>query len=138
MDMQGVMACPVCTLYLREGMSMQSHLNTHPKDQVIDALVRLYTSESRGGARPPSPFIQMVSEEQIVHGRQQVTSFVHPQLYQPPPHYLSSESPVPESEPPTSSNIQPPTSDNFREPDAEVNTIFNPLKLKFVNVGLKI
>jgi hypothetical protein len=33
--------CPVCTLYLRPGMSLQDHLYTHPKDQVIEALVRL-------------------------------------------------------------------------------------------------
>ncbi|XP_047118951.1 zinc finger protein 711 [Schistocerca piceifrons] len=32
--------CPVCTLYLREGISLKSHLNTHPKDQVIEALIR--------------------------------------------------------------------------------------------------
>ena len=76
MDMQGVMACPVCTLYLREGMSMQSHLNTHPKDQVIEALVRLYTSESKAPSAIPPPFIQMVSEEHIVMGRQQVDYMV--------------------------------------------------------------
>ncbi|PSN53728.1 hypothetical protein C0J52_02200 [Blattella germanica] len=34
-------SCPVCTLYLREGVTLQSHLNTHPKDQVIAALVRI-------------------------------------------------------------------------------------------------
>ncbi|XP_054269352.1 zinc finger protein 227-like [Macrosteles quadrilineatus] len=33
--------CPVCTLYLRPGMSLHDHLYTHPKDQVIEALVRL-------------------------------------------------------------------------------------------------
>lgn len=35
-----LVCCPVCTLYMREGVSLQSHLNTHPKDQVIEALVR--------------------------------------------------------------------------------------------------
>ncbi|KAJ9585078.1 hypothetical protein L9F63_020586 [Diploptera punctata] len=34
-------SCPVCTLYMREGVTLQSHLNTHPKDQVIAALVRI-------------------------------------------------------------------------------------------------
>ncbi|KAL0124753.1 hypothetical protein PUN28_006540 [Cardiocondyla obscurior] len=40
----GVVACPVCTLYLREGISMQKHLDTHPKEQVIDALIKASAS----------------------------------------------------------------------------------------------
>lgn len=81
MDQQ-LLACPVCTLFLREGMSMQSHLNTHPKDQVIDALVRLYTSGRPYATSftPPAivnPF-QVVSEEHIFLGRQQViTNTIH-------------------------------------------------------------
>lgn len=31
--------CPVCTLYLREGITLKEHLDTHPKDKVIEALV---------------------------------------------------------------------------------------------------
>lgn len=42
----GVQACPVCTLYLREGISLQKHLDTHPKEQVIEALIR---ASSGGG-----------------------------------------------------------------------------------------
>lgn len=33
--------CPVCTLFLHAGMSLESHLETHPKEQVIKALVQL-------------------------------------------------------------------------------------------------
>ncbi|XP_066584047.1 uncharacterized protein [Prorops nasuta] len=33
-------ACPVCTLYLREGISLQKHLDTHPKEHVIEALIK--------------------------------------------------------------------------------------------------
>lgn len=33
--------CPVCTLYLHIGMSLQDHLDTHPKEQVIKALVNI-------------------------------------------------------------------------------------------------
>ncbi|XP_063227534.1 uncharacterized protein LOC134533798 [Bacillus rossius redtenbacheri] len=32
--------CPVCTLYMREGVTLQSHLDTHPKEKVIEALVK--------------------------------------------------------------------------------------------------
>lgn len=38
--MDAPVSCPVCTLYLREGVSLQNHLNTHPKDQVIEALLK--------------------------------------------------------------------------------------------------
>lgn len=37
----GEQMCPVCTLYLRPGMTLHEHLFTHPKDQVIEALVRI-------------------------------------------------------------------------------------------------
>lgn len=40
----GQQMCPVCTLYLRPGMTLHDHLFTHPKDQVIEALVRLAVS----------------------------------------------------------------------------------------------
>lgn len=38
--------CPVCTLYMREGITLQAHLDTHPKEQVIEALLQV----SNGGA----------------------------------------------------------------------------------------
>ena len=42
----GAVACPVCTLFLREGISLQKHLDTHPKEQVIDALIKASASTS--------------------------------------------------------------------------------------------
>lgn len=39
--MEGVVQCPVCTLFLHPGMNLDEHLNTHPKDQVIQALTQL-------------------------------------------------------------------------------------------------
>ncbi|XP_038221631.1 zinc finger protein 26 [Zerene cesonia] len=45
--------CPVCTLYLHSGMSLESHLDTHPKDQVIKALCSL--SAKNVGSRTPTP-----------------------------------------------------------------------------------
>lgn len=47
----GAVACPVCTLYLREGISLQRHLDTHPKEQVIEALIRA-SSSSPGQSSP--------------------------------------------------------------------------------------
>ncbi|XP_057336995.1 uncharacterized protein LOC130675376 isoform X2 [Microplitis mediator] len=45
-DTGGAVACPVCTLYLREGISLQRHLDTHPKEQVIEALIKASGSSS--------------------------------------------------------------------------------------------
>jgi len=42
----GAVACPVCTLYLREGISLQKHLDTHPKEQVIEALIKASAGSS--------------------------------------------------------------------------------------------
>lgn len=39
--MESQLQCPVCTLFLHAGMDLQSHLETHPKDQVIKALVNI-------------------------------------------------------------------------------------------------
>lgn len=46
--------CPVCTLYLRPGITLHDHLFTHPKDQVIEALVRVAASGSSALFSPPS------------------------------------------------------------------------------------
>lgn len=39
--------CPVCTLFLRPGMSMDEHLTSHSKQKVIAALVRLSTTNDK-------------------------------------------------------------------------------------------
>ncbi|XP_068154313.1 uncharacterized protein [Drosophila tropicalis] len=41
--------CPVCTLYLHAGMNLSDHLETHPKEQVIKALVQM-TIVGNGGS----------------------------------------------------------------------------------------
>ncbi|XP_063827684.1 uncharacterized protein LOC135077022 [Ostrinia nubilalis] len=44
--MDQMVQCPVCTLYLHNGITLESHLDTHPKDQVIKALCNLTTKAS--------------------------------------------------------------------------------------------
>ncbi|XP_055922708.1 uncharacterized protein LOC129953484 [Eupeodes corollae] len=39
--MGGNVQCPVCTLFLLPGMNLSDHLETHPKEQVIKALVQM-------------------------------------------------------------------------------------------------
>lgn len=51
----GAVACPVCTLYLREGISLQRHLDTHPKEQVIEALIKASSTNSQQTQQIPSP-----------------------------------------------------------------------------------
>lgn len=45
---KGTTVCPVCTLYLREGITLQAHLDTHPKDKVIEALLKITVNGSSG------------------------------------------------------------------------------------------
>lgn len=44
--MHSQIQCPVCTLYLHVGMNLYVHLDTHPKDQVIRALVNMTVVQS--------------------------------------------------------------------------------------------
>ncbi|KAL3279354.1 hypothetical protein HHI36_016860 [Cryptolaemus montrouzieri] len=44
--MESSIVCPVCTLFLRPGITLKTHLSTHPKQKVIDALVKLAEIES--------------------------------------------------------------------------------------------
>lgn len=39
--MDKLIECPVCTLFLHAGMNLHDHLETHPKEKVIDALVSM-------------------------------------------------------------------------------------------------
>ncbi|KAK9879244.1 hypothetical protein WA026_004093 [Henosepilachna vigintioctopunctata] len=47
--MESSIICPVCTLFLRPGITLRNHLSTHPKQKVIDALVKLAESETQPG-----------------------------------------------------------------------------------------
>lgn len=42
------MQCPICSLFLLPGMMLEEHLETHPKEQVIQALVRFASSKKTG------------------------------------------------------------------------------------------
>ena len=49
-----LVSCPVCTLYLRDGVTLKTHLDTHPKDQVIAALVRISAGDIPGSTENQS------------------------------------------------------------------------------------
>lgn len=72
----GAVACPVCTLYLREGISLQKHLDTHPKEQVIEALIKASASGT------PQP--------QVLASPPQAQNTI-----QTPPNPVASQSPYP-------------------------------------------
>lgn len=46
MESAGGTMCPVCTLYLRPGITLKHHLTSHPKQKVIEALVQFSTSNA--------------------------------------------------------------------------------------------
>ncbi|KAI8421217.1 hypothetical protein MSG28_008280 [Choristoneura fumiferana] len=53
--MEQLVQCPVCTLFLHNGMTLESHLDTHPKDQVIKALCTLSANNVGFGSRTSTP-----------------------------------------------------------------------------------
>lgn len=68
----GAVACPVCTLYLREGISLQRHLDTHPKEQVIEALIKASSTTSQPQQLPsPTPIPPVPSGIQSPQNTQQ-------------------------------------------------------------------
>lgn len=111
-------ACPVCTLYLREGISLQKHLDTHPKEQVIEALIR---ASGAGGAstllsqacapqqQPPAPAPTPVPSPGV--NQQQ------PPAASPSPHVPHAQSPYPIGPifecPPINAMIPPPQFASF-------------------------
>lgn len=56
--------CPVCTLYLRPGITLKSHLASHPKQKVIDALVQMSLFENI----PKAQFSEGQGDENIPEG----------------------------------------------------------------------
>lgn len=44
------MQCPICSLFLLPGMMLEEHLETHPKEQVIQALVRFASSKGKSSS----------------------------------------------------------------------------------------
>ncbi|EFN66769.1 Cleavage and polyadenylation specificity factor subunit 3 [Camponotus floridanus] len=51
----GAVACPVCTLYLREGISLQKHLDTHPKEQTPQASPQVSQNSAHISTHSPYP-----------------------------------------------------------------------------------
>lgn len=55
--------CPVCTLFLHAGMNLSDHLETHPKEQVIRALVQMTISGGPGGGQSNAALASILSGE---------------------------------------------------------------------------
>lgn len=93
--------CPVCTLYLHPGMNLEIHLETHPKDQVIKALVSKMSQPSGGvlidsttaitRAPPPHPTNHNGHNAILYHDSQpnsiptNLIEYMPQQTTQPPP-----------------------------------------------------
>lgn len=71
--MESQIQCPVCTLYLHVGMNLQDHLDTHPKEKVISALVNLMLVQQRANDDDPNNF-QCSRYEPLADDIQAVTS----------------------------------------------------------------
>ncbi|RZF34556.1 hypothetical protein LSTR_LSTR017618 [Laodelphax striatellus] len=143
--------CPVCTLHLREDMSLSKHLHTHPKALVIEALARMAGTDANEGtqssslvavrtielspyprlepAPPPPPPPQLTSilyHQQLISST--TTSFVDPSCLPPPPQLMMA---------PAATRLPPPT----RLPPAP-GSVCNPLPpppvISFMNTNRQI
>lgn len=123
----GAVACPVCTLYLREGISLQKHLDTHPKEQVIDALIKASASSTQSHQQQQQQQQQQATPATSVpvslqpQASQQTPTSVQtpqasPQVSQNSAHISSSHSPYPIGpifECPPISTMMPPQFTSF-------------------------
>lgn len=91
------MQCPICSLFLLPGMMLEEHLETHPKEQVIQALVRF--ASSKGGLQKSSSSISPSSNPHQQQHQQQQQPKPKPRglltLLPPPPPPVSQFSSVP-------------------------------------------
>ncbi|XP_063984920.1 uncharacterized protein LOC135166535 isoform X2 [Diachasmimorpha longicaudata] len=108
-DTGGAMACPVCTLYLREGISLQRHLDTHPKEQVIEALIKASSSSTSS----PLPTLPSSSPSPLPQGSSQ-GSTPQPGVSQGQSHLPQSSYPIgPVFEYPPLNAMMPPQFASF-------------------------
>lgn len=68
--------CPVCTLFLRPGITLKAHLSSHPKQKVIDALDALVRSNSeevsKGDVTPQDPLGNKTSSPSSSNSHNQI------------------------------------------------------------------
>lgn len=67
--------CPICMLYLLPGMNLSDHLDTHPKDRIIQALLQGATKKQE--TPPPPPAIETNSATVFLTPQQ----FGHSSIY---------------------------------------------------------
>ncbi|KAF5286601.1 hypothetical protein FQR65_LT12510 [Abscondita terminalis] len=111
----GNIVCPVCTLYLRPGITLKAHLTSHPKQKVIEALVNLtnYRNDKEVAVPTTSETTPTsVNWTQPVSGFSQVPGN-HSFIYQ---QFMSTT-----SQPPNVVNVNPITQQYITIP-----TVFNP------------
>ena len=118
----GAVACPVCTLYLREGISLQKHLDTHPKEQVIEALIRASSTgvglPTLFGQASPSGFQQIQAQPQV-QTQPQTQASLQPQ----PQHPLQAHSQIPPL-PPSNASAVPTTASASHVPQVPTQSPF--------------
>lgn len=87
------MQCPICSLFLLPGMMLEEHLETHPKEQVIQALVRFASTKGglgksgSGGSSSTNPPLSNTQQQPKPKPRGLLTLLPPPP---PPPPQFSS------------------------------------------------
>lgn len=93
----GNLVCPVCSLYLREGISLKSHLQTHSKDKVIEALLSQKNSADASSSETEtmtsvirdSSSISLSSESRVTSYSRSTLSILPTPSYMPTTNHIS-------------------------------------------------
>lgn len=75
--------CPVCTLYLRPGITLKQHLTSHPKQKVIDALVKISLHDE------PSKIPSSSNSDDVSEGASTISESPSPPSNSSMPPYLN-------------------------------------------------
>lgn len=130
--------CPVCTLYLRPGITLKQHLSSHPKQKVIEALVKLSVGEEsqKGQNVSTQPDLSAASSSQVNSAVvNQSWNQAPPGHLGPPPHltpiqgnhvFIYQQSMSTTSPQPNVLNVNP-LSQQYVYP-----TVFNPQMMPYV------
>ncbi|XP_056631842.1 zinc finger protein 420 [Diorhabda sublineata] len=84
--------CPVCTLYLRPGITLKQHLTSHPKQKVIEALVKLSGTEDEPKVQQNTTSVPITPQVQPAGTSQVNSTIVNQSWNQPAPVQVGSPS----------------------------------------------
>jgi hypothetical protein len=82
--------CPICMLYLLPGMNLQDHLDTHPKDMIIKALLSVKTEPPKPAASNETAATVFLTTSTPFSNQSQATTHIYQEQQQQNNHQQNS------------------------------------------------